>query len=450
MTRPESLSDTITAIATPPGNGGVGVIRVSGSSLTQFAIELTGSCPKPRFAALSSFRSAAGETIDQGLLLYFSAPHSFTGEDVLEIQGHGGVVVLQLLLERCLELGARLAGPGEFTQRAFLNRKIDLIQAEAIADLINAQTKAAAQAAARSLRGDFSSELSKLESQILSLRVLVEAALDFPEETADPFQDGKITAALQEIQSMCRALLGASVHANLLKVGLHVVLVGRPNVGKSSLLNRLSAADTAIVSPYPGTTRDTVRASIQLEGFPIHLADTAGLRETSDSIEKMGITRTWAELEQADLVLWVLDIAQGWTAEDSNLLATLPKEIPKIVVWNKSDSVAIEEYPPLSKVGNADVIVSARTGEGLDDLKRRLLAHISSPMTCDLSFMARARHVEALRLVEKHITEGVHAISCDLLAENLGKAQEALAAMTGKEIGLDLLGEIFSSFCIGK
>jgi tRNA modification GTPase len=426
--------DPIAAIATAPGRGAVGIVRVSGRGLAPFVQALLGRALRPREAHYLPFPDAQGHPIDRGLALWFPAPHSYTGEDVLELQAHGGPVVLQLLLARCLEAAPgtlarlRLAEPGEFTERAFLNDKIDLAQAEAIADLIDASTEAAARSAGRSLSGDFSREIHGLRDALVHLRMLVEATLDFPEEEID----------------------------FLRKEGIKVVIAGQPNAGKSSLLNALAGAELAIVTPIAGTTRDKVQQTIQIEGVPLHVIDTAGLRESSDEVERIGIARAWDEIAAADAVLFLHDLTRrdtpDYAAADADiaraLAQRLPAGVPVIDVWNKTDAAA----PAPDRAG---VRLSARTGEGLDALRSQLLHIAGWQSAAEGVYIARARHIEALRAVDAHLMEAAAQLestgpALDLLAEELRLAQNALGAITGEFTSDDLLGVIFSSFCIGK
>ena len=450
-------SDTIAAIATPPGRGGVGIVRVSGSDLTAFAIDLTGKTPTARRAMRCDFSDAAGTVIDNGLLLYFSAPASFTGEDVLELHGHGGTVVMNLLLGRCLELGARLAEPGEFTRRAFLNGKLDLAQSEAVADLIDASTAAAAKSAARSLSGEFSRAIRALVDELTALRMLVEATLDFPEEEIDFLRQADAFGRLVRLDERLQAVRARAKRGKLLQAGLHVVLIGQPNVGKSSLLNLLSGDDLAIVTPIPGTTRDALRSSIQIHGIPLHIIDTAGLRETGDEIEKIGIERTWRAIDEADLALLLLDARAGLTADDARILEKLPAGLPRIVVRNKID--LSHERPErhaqgIDGVESTVVSLSARTGQGLEHLEAALL-EIAGWQDAEDTFIARERHLQALERGAHHLSEArleldTAAPALELFAENLRLAQNALSEITGEFTPDDLLGEIFSRFCVGK
>jgi tRNA modification GTPase len=440
----------IAAIATAPGRGGIGVVRVSGAGLLSFAGALTGKKPTPRHATLASFLGSDGVVIDEGILLYFPAPHSFTGEDVLELQGHGGPVVLQMLLARCLELGARVAEPGEFSQRAFLNDKLDLVQAEAVADLIEAGTAGAARSALRSLSGEFSCEVHGLVARLTELRMLVEATLDFPEEEIDVLRD---TDAAQRLAGICgdlSALLARARAGSLLRSGLHVVLAGMPNVGKSSLLNRLAGEERAIVTEVAGTTRDAVRETIQVEGIPLHIIDTAGLRDTDDVVEKIGIERAWREIERADVVLQLLDARAGETPADHAIAVRLPSGIERIVLENKTDlaGLAAERY---TRDGHVHLRLSAKSGEGMSLLHDELLRVAGWSGHGEDVVLARERHLEALTVAaEKSALAARRLDQIELCAEELRLAQEALSSITGEFTADDLLGEIFSRFCIGK
>jgi tRNA modification GTPase len=462
--------DPILAIATAPGRGAVGIVRVSGKHLSSLIQRLFGRPLPAREALYLPFADAAGNPIDRGLAIYFPAPHSFTGEDVLELQAHGGPVVLQLLLARCLELaaaqdavtglpllpGLRLAQAGEFSERAFLNDKIDLTQAEAIADLIDASTEAAARSAAQSLSGAFSKEVHGLRDAIIHLRMLVEATLDFPEEEIDFLQKADARGQLERIQAALQAVFARAVQGALLREGIKVVIAGQPNAGKSSLLNALAGAELAIVTPIAGTTRDRVQETIQIEGVPIHVIDTAGLRDSVDTVEMMGIARAWEAIAVADVVLFLHDLTRihqtDYQAADAEILATLqqtlPSGVPVIDVWNKTDAVLAPE--------SADgITLSAKTGAGLDRLREALLQAAGWQAPAGGSFIARARHIQALRQVELHCREaaahlGAQAQALDLLAEELRLAQGALGEITGEFSSDDLLGVIFSRFCIGK
>ncbi len=443
-------NEIIAAIATAPGRSGIGVVRVSGTGLLAFAEVLTGKSPLPRRATLANFLAADGTPIDQGILLYFPAPHSFTGEDVLELQGHGGPVVLQMLLARSLELGARVAEPGEFSKRAFLNDKLDLVQAEAVADLIEAGTAAAARSALRSLSGEFSREVHELVARLTELRMLVEATLDFPEEEIDILRDTDAARRLAVFRADLDSLLARGRAGGLLRTGLHVVLAGLPNVGKSSLLNRLAGEERAIVTEVAGTTRDAVRETIQIEGIPLHVIDTAGLRETEDPVEKIGIERAWREIDRADVVLQLFDARSGETPADHAIAARLPQGIERIVVENKIDlaSLAAARF---SEGGRVHLRLSATSGEGIGLLHDELLRVAGWTGHGEDVVLARERHLEALGVAaEKSALAARRLDRIELCAEELRLAQEALSRITGEFGADDLLGEIFSRFCIGK
>ena len=448
-----SHSPIIAAIATPPGRGGVGVVRVSGPALAGFARQLTGrSLPFPshRVASLCRFLADDGSTLDEGLLLYFNAPHSYTGEDVVELQGHGGSVVMQMLLARCLELGARLAEPGEFTRRAFLNQKLDLAQAEGVIDLIDASTQAAARSALRSLSGAFSQQVYAWRDKLVDLRMLVEATLDFPEEELDFLQSAKAFERLGALESALESLLFKARQGSLLRNGLHVVLAGQPNVGKSSLLNQLAGDDRAIVTEIAGTTRDVLRESIQIEGIPLHIIDTAGLRSTSDVVEKMGIDRTWKEIAKADVILRLVDARLGITPEDHEIDARLPAGVPVLWIFNKSDLT--QEAADVEALSDGKAIhLSARTGEGIDLLRTSLLNIAGWAGQGEDVILARERHIDALRSGLSHIQVARQSAGqLELMAEELRLAQESVNTITGEFGADDLLGVIFSRFCIGK
>ena len=440
----------IAAIATPPGRGGIGVLRVSGAELLPLAQALTGQAPAPRHATLARFLAADGVAIDHGILLYFQAPHSFTGEDVLEVQGHGGPVVMQMLLARCMELGARLAEPGEFSRRAFLNNKIDLVQAEAVADLIEAGTAAAARSAVRSLSGEFSREVRALVARLTELRMLVEATLDFPEEEIDILRDTDAAQRLAALQADLAALLQRARAGRLLRSGMQVVLAGLPNVGKSSLLNRLAGEERAIVTEVAGTTRDAVRETIQVEGIPLHIIDTAGLRDTDDVVEKIGVERAWREIEQADVVLQLVDARSGETPADHAIAVRLPAGIERIVVENKCD-LAGRAAERFMVAGRVHLCLSAKSGEGISLLHDELLRVAGWSGHGEDVVLARERHLEALAIAaEKSALATRRLDRIELCAEELRLAQEALSRITGEFTADDLLGEIFSRFCIGK
>ena len=442
--------DPIAAIATAPGRGGIGVVRVSGKSLLPLVQALLGATPAPRRALRTAFFDAHGAAIDDGIALYFPAPRSYTGEDLLELQGHGGPVVMQMLLKRCLELGARLAGPGEFTRRAFLNDKLDLAQAESVADLIEAATDSAARCALRSLRGEFSAAIEELVRQLIELRMLVEATLDFPEEELDPLDRADVKGRHARLTGAIETALKKSRQGSLLRTGLQVVLAGRPNVGKSSLLNRLAGEELAIVTAIPGTTRDSVRQAIHIDGVPLNIVDTAGLRDAQDEVERMGIARTWSEIGKADVVLLLVDARAGVTKRDLELVERVPQGVKRVFVHNKID---LAGNAPRVQRGetSTSLHLSAKTGAGMDLLRAELLAVAGWQQGAEDLFMARERHLVALRQAAQHATRaGEHFGRPELFAEELRLAQEQLNSITGEFAADDLLGEIFSRFCIGK
>ncbi|MDQ7982458.1 tRNA uridine-5-carboxymethylaminomethyl(34) synthesis GTPase MnmE [Paraburkholderia sp. SARCC-3016] len=468
-------SDPIVAIATAPGRGGIGVVRISIGRAGEAAAEslmraLTGQVLKPRHASYVGFLDDAGNALDHGIALYFPAPHSYTGEHVLELQGHGGPIVLQLVLQRCVDAGQdfalRLAEPGEFTRRAFLNDKLDLAQAEAVADLIEASTEAAARSAGRSLEGAFSRDIHALVEEVVTLRMLVEATLDFPEEEIDFLEAADARGKLARIRERLAAVLRDARQGALLREGLSVVLAGQPNVGKSSLLNALAGAELAIVTPIAGTTRDKVAQTIQIEGIPLHVVDTAGLRDTEDEVEKIGIARTWSEIEKADVVLHLLDARAVMTAEDKRIAERFPKGVPVLRVLNKTD---LTELPAAvrdleAEDGKAEgarcadlreVRLSAKHGDGIELLRAELLRIAGWQAGAESVYLARERHLIALRAADEHLTlaaqhadQNAHAL--DLFAEEMRLAQEQLNSITGEFSSDDLLGVIFSRFCIGK
>lgn len=442
---------TICAIATAPGRGGVGVIRVSGRDLLPFAAGLTGGKqPKPRYATYTDFYAADGEAIDNGLLLYFPGPNSFTGEDVLELQGHGGPVVLNMLLTRCLQLGARLAEPGEFSKRAFLNDKMDLAQAESVADLIDASSETAARSALKSLKGVFSNEIHVLVDELITLRMLVEATLDFPEEEIDFLKQADALGKLQTLRQRLQQVQATARQGAILREGMHVVLVGQPNVGKSSLMNALAGDDIAIVTDIAGTTRDTVREEIVIDGVPVHIIDTAGLRDTDDVVEKIGIERTWQAVERADVALVLVDSREGVTAEVEVILERIPPQLPRLFIYNKAD-LSGETIGMAEEDGRSVLRLSARTHAGVDLLKARLLELIGYSGASEGVFLARERHLDAIRRAAEHM-ELAHTDweMVEIFAEELRLAQNALSEITGQFTPDDLLGVIFSRFCIGK
>ena len=447
MTRAHPVpAEAIAAIATAPGRGGVGVVRISGPDVTPFAEGVLGRLPAPRQATYARFRAGDGGVIDEGIALYFAAPHSFTGENVLELHGHGGPVVMNLLLARCLELGARLAQPGEFSRRAFLNGKLDLAQAEAVADLIDAASAEAARSAVRSLSGAFSARVHELVDGLTRLRTLVEATLDFPEEEIDFLEQADAFGRLDALDAGLAEVRAQARQGALLREGLTVVLIGQPNVGKSSLMNQLAGFEAAIVAEIAGTTRDTVREAIQIRGVPLHVIDTAGLRETGDAVERLGIERTWAAVEKADVALLLVDAAHGIGAAEAAILARVPARVARLTVHNKIDVTG--EAP---RAAGDDVWLSAKTGAGVDLLRARLLEAAGWQTAGEGAFMARARHLDALGRAANHIAAARAAASrLELFAEELRLAQAALSEITGEFTADDLLGEIFGSFCIGK
>lgn len=451
-------TSTIAAMATAPGRGGVGVIRLSGKNLLGLAQQISGGkTPLPRKALYTDFFDADGQVIDNGLLLYFAAPASFTGEDVVELQGHGGPVVMQMLLSRCLELGAKAAEPGEFTKRAFLNNKLDLAQAESVADLIDASSRSAARMAVRSLKGVFSSQIHDLVDNLVTLRMLVEATLDFPEEEIDFLEAADARGKLAALQNRLRDILGSAQQGAILREGMKVVLVGAPNVGKSSLLNAMAGDDVAIVTDIAGTTRDTVREQVTLDGVPVHIVDTAGLRETDDVVEQIGIERSRRAVHEADVALILIDPREGLNAKTQSILAGLPDNLKKIEVHNKTD-LSGEEAGVFSDrhhgLTGAQTLIklSAKTGAGLDLLKKALLDEIGWQGESESLFLARTRHIQALNAAAGELD---CAVLCgnnqlELLAEHLRLAQAACSEITGEFTADDLLGVIFSRFCIGK
>jgi len=444
-------TDTIAAIATPPGTGGVGIVRVSGPAVPDIARALLGELPPPRRARLHEFRAADGTLIDTGLVLYFPEPASFTGEPVLELQGHGGPVVLDLVLGRVLALGARPAHPGEFSQRAFLNDKLDLAQAEAIADLIDSGTAQAARAAIRSLQGEFSRRVHALLEQLIELRGFVEAALDFPDEEIDFLSDPQLADRLDKLQRRLTDVRRAAHQGQLLRDGLTLVICGRPNAGKSSLLNALAGVDAAIVTEIPGTTRDVLRERIQIDGLPLHIIDTAGLHDSPDPVERHGMQRTHRELGRADRALLVIDDQAGFTDADAAILAALPEHVPHTRIFNKIDLTG--RTPGVDATGT-DVAISVSSGAGLDDLRAHLKHCAGFTEQPEGAFSARRRHLDALVRAARHVTAGARLLerqqAGELLAEELRAAQQALNEITGEFSSDDLLGRIFSSFCIGK
>ncbi|CDG23338.1 tRNA modification GTPase mnmE [Xenorhabdus poinarii G6] len=453
-----NTTDTIVAQATPPGRGGVGILRISGRKAAEIAQVVLGKCPKPRYADYLPFRDVDGAVLDQGIALYFPGPHSFTGEDVLELQGHGGPVILDLLLKRILAIaGVRIANPGEFSERAFLNDKLDLAQAEAIADLIDASSEQAARSAMNSLQGTFSNQVHRMVEALTHLRIYVEAAIDFPDEEIDFLSDGKIEAKLDEVIVELESVCSQARQGSLLREGMKVVIAGRPNAGKSSLLNALAGREAAIVTDIAGTTRDVLREHIHLDGMPLHVIDTAGLREASDEVERIGIERAWQEIEQADRVLFMVDSTTTDAVEPAHIwpefMAKLPESLPVTVIRNKTDMTG-EETGVLDISGYTLIRLSARDGKGVDLLRDHLKETMGFNSNTEGGFLARRRHLQALNIAAEHLQEGhqqlVFARSGELLAEELRLAQQALSEITGEFTSDDLLGRIFSSFCIGK
>jgi tRNA modification GTPase len=432
--------DTIAAIATPPGRGGIGVVRISGPRASEIARRLIGRLPPARRAVLAGARDGRGAPIDEGLALFFPAPHTYTGEPVFEFQGHGGPVVMQALLGACLDAGARLAEPGEFTRRAFLNGRMDLAQAEAVADLVEAASREAAQSALRSLRGEFSAAIGALVAQLVELRALTEAMLDFPEEDVDALHREDAAVRLARVRGALADVLLKSRQGSLLRSGIHVVIAGRPNVGKSSLLNRLAGEERAIVTPIAGTTRDALRESILIDGVPLVVIDTAGLRPSTDPLERLGIGRTQRELQDADLVMMVFEAGEAHAP-----LEELPAGVARLEVYNKLDLV------PGFAAPEGAVAVSAKTAAGMDALRAALLKAAGWSAPGESVFLARERHLRALRLAASHLeAAAAEDHRWEIFAEELRLAQEALAGITGEFTADDLLGEIFSRFCIGK
>ena len=443
--------ETIAAIATPPGQGGVGIVRVSGPATEAVAIAILGRCPKPRTAEYLPFKDDQGRIIDKGIVLFFKQPYSFTGEDVLELHGHGGQVVLDLLLQQAVRHGARLARAGEFSERAFLNDKIDLAQAEAIADLIAAESEDAARAAMRSLQGEFSNNIHKLVERLIELRMYVEAALDFPEEEIDFLADDAVADKLDTLSTSVRTVFESARQGCLLKEGMSVVIAGKPNAGKSSLLNRLAGSDTAIVTDIPGTTRDVLREHIQIDGLPLHVIDTAGLRESEDVIEQEGVRRAWREIEQCDRLLYVIDSRSQEHIPD-DVYRQIPDGTGLSVIFNKTD-LSGEKNRAVDRETHTEIYLSAKSGDGIALLKRHLKHCMGYERHSEGQFIARRRHITALQnasqhlsLAEKHLKNNLG----ELLAEELKLAQQQLSSITGEFTSDDLLGRIFADFCIGK
>ena len=448
--------DTISALATPPGRAGVGIIRVSGPAAMTIAQAVLGYQPQPRYAHYGPFHNEQGQLLDEGIALYFPGPHSFTGEDVLELQGHGGPVLMDMILQSVTALGARLARPGEFSERAFLNDKLDLAQAEAIADLIESSSEQAARCAMRSLQGGFSQRVDQLVESLTQLRIYVEAAIDFPEEEIDFLADGKVASDLDDVVQRLDETLLQAQQGSLMREGMRVVIAGRPNAGKSSLLNALSGQDTAIVTSVEGTTRDVLREEIHIDGMPLHVIDTAGLRDSEDEVEKIGIERAWSEIEQADRILLLVDSTTSdavtpdavWTG----LNRRLPEGIPLTLIRNKIDLST--ETPGYEDADVPLIRLSAKEGSGVDALREHLKASMGFQGESEDGFLARRRHLDALNRARELLEQGRVQLqdfgAGELLAEDLRQAQDELGEITGAMTADDLLGEIFSSFCIGK
>ena len=446
-----TVTDTIVAIATPPGRGGVGIIRLSGMSAYSIALQLShDKFYTPRLTYYRSLYDDTCEVIDQGIIVYFQAPHSFTGEDVVELQLHGSPIVLDEIIQLCIQKGARIANPGEFSERAFLNDKMDLTQAEAVADLIHAHSLTAARMAVRSLQGEFSKKINQFNQQIVHLRLLTEAAIDFPEEEIDFLNDGKIVTTLHQLIAILNTIRSEAHHGAIIREGLSIVIAGRPNAGKSTLINALAGRDVAIVTDIPGTTRDVMREHVLLDDIPLHLIDTAGLHESDDVVEKEGIKRAWAELRRADCVLLMIDTqhSEDPTVLDSVIQAELPSHVPVIRLFNKIDTTGT---CPKSE-GNS-IYLSAKQGDGLSLLKDKI-KEVVGYQPSEGQFLARRRHIQALDKAREYLITGLHQLTQhragELLAEDLRLAHSALCEITGEFTSDDLLGEIFSSFCIGK
>lgn len=446
-------NDTIAAIATPPGKGGVGIIRLSGPQAATIARVFLGKLPQPRYATFCAFKHENGELIDHGLAIFFAAPQSFTGEDVLELHGHGGPMVMDLLLKRVLEFDVRPARPGEFSERAFLNNKIDLAEAEAIADLIDSASAQAAKLAVKSLAGHFSKHINQLKDRLIAIRTYVEAAIDFPEEEIDFLSDKKLKTDLETLLQDVADTVNSARQGNVIREGLTVVITGQPNVGKSTLLNQLTGQDTAIVTDIPGTTRDVLRAEINIDGLPVHLVDTAGVRESHNKIEIEGIKRTWFELERCDVVILMVDINRGLDQQERELIDKLPQGVGLIILYNKIDLT--QQSPRVSEGEFAtEILLSARSGDGITLLCEQIKQQAGMVDATEGHFMARRRHVNALEHAENAIRSGMTQLlehgAGELLAAELQQAQQNLGQITGEYTTEDLLGNIFSHFCIGK
>lgn len=451
-------TDTIVAQATAPGRGGVGIIRISGDKASEVAMAILGHQPKARYADYCDFKAADGSVIDQGIALYFKGPNSFTGEDVLELQGHGGQIVLDMLIKRVMDIGGvRIAKPGEFSEQAFMNDKLDLTQAEAIADLIDATSEQAAKSALNSLQGEFSTQVHELVDQVTHLRLYVEAAIDFPDEEVDFLSDGKIAGSLYRIIDKLDSVQSSAKQGAIIREGMKVVIAGRPNAGKSSLLNALAGKESAIVTEIAGTTRDVLREHIHLDGMPLHIIDTAGLRDTTDTVEQIGIERAWAEIDTADQVLFMVDGTTTDAVDPHDIwpdfIDRLPKNLGVTVVRNKADLTG-ETLAATQEQGHKVFRLSAKTGLGIEELKAHLKSLMGYQSNLEGGFIARRRHLEALELASSHLLLGKEQLEVyqagELLAEELRMCQLALSEITGKFTSDDLLGKIFSSFCIGK
>ncbi|WP_252736805.1 tRNA uridine-5-carboxymethylaminomethyl(34) synthesis GTPase MnmE [Psychrosphaera sp. B3R10] len=454
-----NTTETIAAQATAPGKGGVGIIRISGPLVKDVALAILGKCPKPRYADYLPFKALSGDILDQGIALFFEGPNSFTGEDVLELQGHGGPIILDMLLQQICQIdNVRLARAGEFSERAFLNDKIDLTQAEAIADLIESTSEQAAKSALQSLQGEFSKKIHDLVEQTIHLRIYVEAAIDFPEEEIDFLSDGKVAGDLDKIIAELAVVKNEAKQGAIMREGMKVVIAGKPNAGKSSLLNALSGKDSAIVTDIAGTTRDVLKEHIHIDGMPLHIIDTAGLRESPDKVEQIGIERAWQEIEQADKVLLMVDATENHsvTPEDiwPEFMAKLPESMPVTIVRNKVDLLAADQRE-ITIDGTLPIIsISAREQKGIEALKTHLKKAMGFNGTTEGTFMARRRHLDALDRAESHLLTGKEQldsyIAGEILAEELRLTQQHLNEITGEFSSDDLLGRIFSSFCIGK
>ena len=451
-----NAQDTIAAIATAPGKGGVGIVRLSGAKAAEIGKKISGVLPKPRYADYRPLSNQKGEVVDHGIVIYFKAPHSYTGEDVFEIQGHGGPVVLNLILKTAVEFGARIAAPGEFTERAFINEKMDLAQAEAVADLIESTTEQAARAASRSLQGDFSKRIQSLLDSLIHIRMYIEAALDFPEEEIDFLSDQQLHDRMNTLHNDMASVMKSVRQGQLLREGMTVVILGQPNAGKSSLLNALSGSDAAIVTDIAGTTRDVLQQQIHIDGLPLNIVDTAGLRETEDVVEAEGVKRAWRAVEDADRVLLLVDASKGITEADKKIIADLPDNCDYDIIYNKIDLLdnSADALPRIiPDEHHTAIYLSAAKNEGVDLLAQHLEKSIGYEQNSEGLFTARQRHVDALLIADEHIemSAGQLKVSAgELAAEELRLAQEQLSKITGAFTSDDLLGEIFSSFCIGK